>query len=119
MDCRVIWRKDALSRFCPTTNTLEQRDLPMRLHLSTPLIALLLTAPLLGGCLERGNSVMVNAGGDDDDAFCSANNVKQGSPQYIACRKDRDVQRQNAEARRDRSQRAIGEYMLDHPSTGQ
>ena len=56
---------------------------------------------------------------DDDDAYCTANNVKQGSSQYIACRKDRDVQRQNAESRRDRSQRAIGEYMIDHPSTGQ
>ena len=36
---------------------------------------------------------MVNADGDDDDAFCRANNVKAGSPEYIACRKDRDVQR--------------------------
>ena len=70
----------------------------MRLHLSTPLIALLLTAPLLGGCLERGNSVMRNADGDDDDTFCRANNVQPGSSEYIACRKDRDVQHQAAEA---------------------
>jgi hypothetical protein len=89
----------------------------MRLHLSTPLIVLLLIAPLLGGCLERGNSVMRNADGDDDDAFCRANNVKQGSPEYIACRKDRDVQRLNAEARSDRAQRNLGEYMLNHPNT--
>ena len=89
----------------------------MRLHLSTPLIVLLLIAPLLGGCLERGNSVMRNADGDDDDAFCRANNVKQGSPEYIACRKDRDVQRLNAEARADRAQRNLGEYMLNHPNT--
>jgi hypothetical protein len=89
----------------------------MRLHLSTPLIVLLLIAPLLGGCLERGNSVMRNADGDDDDAFCCANNVKQGSPEYIACRKDRDVQRLNAEARSDRAQRNLGEYMLNHPNT--
>ena len=91
----------------------------MRLHLTTPLIALLLVAPLLGGCLERGGSVMHNADGDDDDAFCRANNVKQGSSEYIACRKDRDVQRQSAEARSDRRQRDLGEYMLNHPSTGQ
>ena len=91
----------------------------MRLHLTTPLIALLLTAPLLGGCLERGNSVMRNADGDDDDAFCRANNVQPGSPEYIACRKDRDVQHQAAEARRDKSQRSLGEYMLNHPNTGQ
>jgi hypothetical protein len=91
----------------------------MRLRLKISLIALLLAAPLLGGCLERGNSVMRNADGDDDDAFCLANNVKQGSPEYIACRKDRDVQHQAAEAKRDRSQRDLGEYMLNHPSTGQ
>jgi hypothetical protein len=89
----------------------------MRLHLTTPLIALLLAAPLLGGCLERGNSVMRNADGDDDDAACRANNVKQGSSEYIACRKDRDVQRQAADAHRDRAQRDLGEYMLNHPDT--
>jgi hypothetical protein len=89
----------------------------MRLRFSTPLIALLLIAPLLAGCLERGNSVMVNANGDDDDAFCRANNVKQGSSEYIACRKDRDVQRLNAESHRDRAQRDLGEYMLNHPDT--
>ena len=91
----------------------------MRPRFSIPLIALLLVAPLLGGCLERGNSVMRNADGDDDDAYCLANNVKPGSPEYIACRKDRDVQHQAAEAHRDRSQRDLGEYMLNHPSTGQ
>jgi hypothetical protein len=87
----------------------------MRHQLAIPLIALLLAAPLLGGCLERGNSVMRNADGDDDDVFCRANNVQQGSPEYIACRKDRDVQHQAAEAKRDRSQRDLGEYMLNHP----
>ena len=89
----------------------------MRLHLSMPLIALLLAAPLLSGCLGRDESVMRNAEGDDDDAFCRANNVKLGSPEYIACRKDRDVQHLNAEARRDRAQRNLGEYMLNHPNT--
>jgi hypothetical protein len=78
-------------------------------------IALLLLAPLLGGCLERGGSTMVNADGDDDDAFCRANNVKVGSPEYVACRKDRDVQRGNANARLDKRQRDLGEYMLNHP----
>ena len=43
-------------------------------ELSTSLIALMLLAPLLAGCLERGQPTMVNAGGDDDDAFCRANN---------------------------------------------
>ena len=83
---------------------------------SVPLIiALLLLAPLLAGCLERGQPTMVNAAGDDDDAFCRANNVTVGSSEYVACRKDRDVQRNNANARTDRRQRDLGDYMLNHP----
>jgi len=87
----------------------------MRLNLAAHLIALALLTPMLGGCLERGQPTLVNADGDDDDAFCRANNVKQGSSEYIACRKDRDVQRNNANARADRRQRDLGEYMLNHP----
>ena len=78
-------------------------------------IALLLVAPLLAGCLERGQPTMVNAGGQDDDAFCRANNVAVGSPEYVACRKDRDVARSNATTRADRRQRDLGEYMMNHP----
>jgi hypothetical protein len=78
-------------------------------------IALLLVIPLLAGCLERGQPTMTAAGGDDDDAFCRANNVKAGSPDYVACRKDRDVQRNNANARADKAQRNLGEYMLNNP----
>ncbi|WP_454632919.1 hypothetical protein [Bradyrhizobium cenepequi] len=77
-------------------------------------IALLLIAPLLVGCLERRSAPVADAAGDDD-AFCRANNVQQGSPEYVACRKDRDVQRQQAEARADRRQRNLGEYMLNNP----
>ena len=78
------------------------------------LVALLLAAPLLGGCLERGQPTMVDTSGDDD-AYCRANNVKAGSPDYVACRKDRDVGRANFNARIDRRQRDLGEYMLNHP----
>ena len=77
-------------------------------------IALLLAAPLLTGCLERGQPTMVDTSADDD-AFCRANNVQQGSPEYVACRKDRDVQRSRGEARADRAQRNLGEYMLNNP----
>jgi hypothetical protein len=77
-------------------------------------IALLLIAPLLAGCLERGQPTMVNAGGDDDDAFCRASSAV-GSPEYVACRKDRDLQRNNANTRADRAQRNLGEYMLNNP----
>src|SRR3954462_13631000 len=80
------------------------------------LIALLLAAPLLGGCLERGQPTMVDTT-RDDDAFCQANGtVKVGSSEYIACRKDRDVQQANANARTDRRQRNLGEYMLNNPT---
>jgi hypothetical protein len=87
----------------------------MRLKTATHVIALAVVAPLLAGCLERGQPVMVD-GTSDDDAFCRANNVQQGSPEYVACRKDRDVQRQRAEARADRRQRDLGEYMLNNPN---
>jgi hypothetical protein len=79
------------------------------------LIALALAAPLLAGCLERGQPTMVDTSADDD-AFCRANNVKVGSPEYVACRKDRDVGRANFNDRIDRRQRNLGETMLNNPS---
>jgi hypothetical protein len=86
----------------------------MRLKTSTHLLMLLLVAPLLSGCLERGQPTMVDSSADDD-AFCRANNVAVGSPQYVACRRDRDAQRNTASTRADRQQRDLGEYMLNHP----
>jgi hypothetical protein len=86
----------------------------MRRNPARFLIALSLVAPLLAGCLERGQPTMVDSSGDDD-AFCRANNVAVGSPQYVACRKDRDVARSNANARADRRQRDLGDYMMNHP----
>jgi hypothetical protein len=78
------------------------------------LIALVVVAPLLAGCLERGRPTVVDSAGDDD-AICCANNVAVGSNEYVACRRDRDVIRNNANARADRRQRDLGEYMLNHP----
>jgi hypothetical protein len=78
-------------------------------------LALLLVTPLLAGCLERGQPSLANTLSEDDDAICRANNVAVGSPEYVACRKDRDVLRNNATARTDRRQRDLGEYMLNHP----
>jgi hypothetical protein len=79
-------------------------------------LVFLLAAPLLAGCLERGQPTMVDTSGDDD-SYCRANNtVAPGSPDYVACRKDRDVQRQRADAKADRAQRNLGEYMLNNPS---
>ena len=79
-------------------------------------VVLLLLAPLLAGCFERGESAVPSSLTQDDDGFCRANGaVAPGSPQYIACRKDRDAQRDLAQARADRKQRDLGEYMLNHP----
>ena len=86
----------------------------MQSGLARHFIALLLAAPLLAGCLERGQPTMVDTSADDD-AFCRASNVAVGSTEYVNCRKNRDVQRGNYNARIDRRQRDLGEYMLNHP----
>ncbi|CAN7707826.1 hypothetical protein LJR220_006955 [Bradyrhizobium sp. LjRoot220] len=87
----------------------------MRHNPSRLLFALLLTAPLLAGCLEKGQPTMADTGADDD-AFCRANNVAPGSNDYVICRKNRDVQRGNANARTDRAQRNLAEQMLNNPT---
>jgi hypothetical protein len=76
-------------------------------------LTLLLIAPLLAGCLERGQPVMVDTSADDD-AYCRAN-AAVGSNEYVNCRKNRDVQRGNANARADRAQRNMAEQMLNNP----
>ena len=86
----------------------------MRCNSARLLISLLLIAPLLSGCLEQGRPTVVNANGDDDDAACRAQ-FAVGSPDYVACRKDRDIARGNAQAKVDGRQRRLGEYMLNHP----
>jgi hypothetical protein len=75
-------------------------------------VALILAALTLAACSHRGDS-SVSLG--DDDAFCRANNVQVGSSEYVACRKDRDVQRSHAAERADQKQRQLGEYMLNNP----
>lgn len=86
----------------------------MRFKRPTHLIALALAALALSACAQR-SQVPVSSLGEDDDAICRANNVAVGSPEYVACRKDRDVVRGNATARADRRQRDLGEYMMNHP----
>ena len=85
----------------------------MQSGLARHVIALLLAAPLLAGCLERGQPVMVDTSADDD-AACRAT-AAVGSKEYVNCRKDRDVQRGNANARTDRAQRNLAEHMLNNP----
>ena len=86
----------------------------MQLKTSIQFITLALLALTVSACASRGPPP-VSTLDQDDDSFCRANNVAAGSPEYIACRKDRDVQRNAAAARADRRQRDLGEYMLNHP----
>jgi hypothetical protein len=75
-------------------------------------IALTLAALALSACSHRGDTSVAMG---DDDAFCRANNVQVGSSEYVACRKDRDVQRAQAADHADQKQRQLGEYMLNNP----
>jgi hypothetical protein len=85
------------------------------MQLGAAKLAVALTVVLaLSACAQR-SQVALSTLGEDDDALCRANNVAVGSSQYIACRKDRDVLRNNAAGRADRRQRDLGEYMLNHP----
>jgi hypothetical protein len=86
----------------------------MRLKTRTRFTALTLAALALSACAQR-SEIPVSSLGEDDDAICRANNVAIGSPEYVACRRDRDVIRNNAAARADRRQRNLGEYMLNNP----
>ena len=76
-------------------------------------IALML-ALTLAACASR-NEIPVSSLGEDDDAICRANNVAVGSSDYVACRKNRDVQRGNAAAKADRAQRNLSETMINTP----
>ena len=87
----------------------------MRFNVPTFCLALTLATLTLAACAKR-NELPVNTSlNEDDDTFCRANNVAAGSPEYVACRRDRDVQRANAAARADKKQRDLGEYMLNNP----
>jgi hypothetical protein len=86
----------------------------MRTNISISVIALTLAALALAACAAR-NEIPVSSLGEDDDAICRANNVAAGSSEYVACRKNRDVQRGNAAAKADRAQRNLSETMVNTP----
>jgi hypothetical protein len=77
---------------------------------------LIVLALALSACTRRGESPMTSTLSEDDDTFCRANNVVAGSPEYVACRKDRDVQRANAITRGDKKQRDLAEFMINNPA---
>jgi hypothetical protein len=86
----------------------------MRPNISAHLIPLTLAMVVLSACASR-NEIPVSNLGEDDDAICRANNVAVGSSEYVACRKNRDVQRGNAAAKADRAQRNLSETMINTP----
>lgn len=87
----------------------------MRLMVSTRLIAIVFASLALSACVQRSQVPVSSGLNEDDDTFCRANNVAAGSPEYVACRRDRDIQRSNAVTRADKKQRDLGEYMLNNP----
>ena len=90
----------------------------MRLDTLRLPIVFVLTALALSACSHRGETPVNSTLNEDDDTFCRAGGkVASGSPEYVACRRDRDVQRGNAIDRADKKQRDLGEYMLNNPNT--
>jgi hypothetical protein len=81
---------------------------------SAKFFLVLLLALALSACARRAEVPVASLDGDDD-AICRANNVAPGSPEYVACIKNRDAQRANAISRADRRQRDLGEYMINNP----
>jgi hypothetical protein len=92
----------------------------MRFHLARLHVALLLTGPLLAGCLERGEPLPLSNTSplvQDDDTYCRSDGKNApGSPGYVYCRRERDAQRNAAVVRADKKQQDLGEYMMTHPA---
>jgi hypothetical protein len=83
----------------------------MRPIVSIIAVALALTA---SACASRTETPVV-AVTDDDDAFCRAGGATAGSSEYVTCRKNRDVQRNNEASKAARTQRNLNETMINTP----
>ena len=75
---------------------------------------------MLAGCLERGQRGSDHPAADASPPMttpiCRANNAERGSTGYVACRKDRDVQREQRRTRAPTAPSAISaEQMLNNP----
>jgi len=104
MDCRVKPGNDDI------TDGSRMRRSSVQLPLALALAALALSA-----CAQRNQAPVLSGLNEDDDTFCRANNVAAGSPEYVACRRDRDAQRNNAIVGADKKHRDLGETMLNNP----
>jgi hypothetical protein len=70
----------------------------------------------LSACVQRNQVPIASTLNEDDDSFCRAGGkVAPGSSEYVACRRDRDVQRNAAIVSADKKQRDLAEYMLNNP----
>lgn len=80
-------------------------------------VALMVVAAATGGCARRGDPV-ASSRGEDDDAFCRGRGVAPGSNEYVACRKDRDLQNSDPNGRAERAHRNLTETMINTPAGG-
>ena len=70
-------------------------------------------AMLLSACSSFERNQPVAAAPVDDDAVCRSQGYTAGSKEYIACRKDRDVQATRGD-RMERAHRNLAEDMLNN-----
>jgi hypothetical protein len=88
----------------------------MPAKLAKRMILFTLAGFLLSACASRTEVPMSADLSGEDDTYCRTNGGPVGSPQYVACRKDRDVQRSSAVTTADKKQRDLAEWMLNHPN---
>ena len=78
--------------------------------------ALTAFALMLAACVQRDQVPIASSLNEDDDSFCRAGGkVAPGSSEYVACRRDRDAQRNAAIVSADKKQRDLAVYMLNNP----
>jgi hypothetical protein len=78
-------------------------------------VTLMIVASAAGGCARRSDPAL-SSRGEDDDAFCRAKGLSAGSNEYVACRKDRDAQKSDPNARAERAHRNLTDLMISTPA---
>lgn len=75
-------------------------------------LVLCVAAVLLSACAQFERNQPRAAAVADDDAYCRGQGYTQGSKEYVACLKDRDVQATRSD-RMERAHRNLAEDMLN------
>ena len=84
----------------------------MKKHLLA--LALLTAAPALSSCITSQDTPTAAAQPVvDDDAYCRGQGYTQGSKDYAACLKDRDVAAIRSSASMEKAHRNLAESMLN------